>query len=140
MNKKDLIGTWKLISFELKTDNGDIFYPLGKDAKGYLLYQQDGYMAVNIMANNRLNLKSEILFEETEKILFPNNYLSYSGTYNNNIYDDYIIHNIEICSFPDIGKNEKRFYQNDKKKLILTTEKKELKGKIFYAIASWEKN
>ena len=31
-----LCGSWKLISFELRLPSGDLSYPFGRDAKGYV--------------------------------------------------------------------------------------------------------
>ena len=33
-------GTWRLVSFEARTSSGEVSYPLGKDAAGYLIYSQ----------------------------------------------------------------------------------------------------
>ena len=52
MNQDSLVGTWKLVSFELRSTDGQVFYPLGTDALGYLIYSEDGYMAVAIMRSS----------------------------------------------------------------------------------------
>ncbi len=44
MTSNPLIGTWRLISWENRSVDGQISYPLGKDAVGYIMYHQDGYM------------------------------------------------------------------------------------------------
>jgi hypothetical protein len=42
-----LIGTWRLVSWENRSvEDGEVSYPLGKDASGYIMYNQDGYMFV----------------------------------------------------------------------------------------------
>jgi len=48
------IGTWRLVSAETKSDSGEISYPFGKNAMGYLIYGEDGYMAVTIMQAERV--------------------------------------------------------------------------------------
>ncbi len=54
MPANPLIGTWRLIAWENRSVDGQISYPLGKDALGYLMYNQDGYMCVAIMRPNRV--------------------------------------------------------------------------------------
>jgi len=53
MTRNPLIGTWRLISWENRSLDGQISYPLGKDAVGYIIYNQDGYMFVAIMRPDR---------------------------------------------------------------------------------------
>ena len=43
-----LIGTWRLTSWETRSVDGEISYPLGKNAVGYIMYNEDGYMFVAI--------------------------------------------------------------------------------------------
>ena len=47
---EQVIGTWKLVSYETQDADGNIVYPLGKDAKGFIMYNPDGYMSAQIMA------------------------------------------------------------------------------------------
>jgi hypothetical protein len=53
-----VLGTWRLQSFEVRTSGEDVSYPYGEDAKGYLIYTQDGYMAVAVMKASRANFDS----------------------------------------------------------------------------------
>jgi hypothetical protein len=49
-----LIGSWKLVSYEARDDDGrGVIYPLGRDANGYIRYTPDGYMSAQIMRLNR---------------------------------------------------------------------------------------
>jgi len=47
MASNPLIGTWSLA-------DGQVSHSLGKDASGYIMYNDDGYMFVAIMAPKRL--------------------------------------------------------------------------------------
>jgi hypothetical protein len=54
MTPNPLIGSWRLVSWENRSIDGQkISYPLGRDAVGYIMYNQDGYMSVAIMRPNR---------------------------------------------------------------------------------------
>jgi hypothetical protein len=60
-----LVGTWRLISWENRSVvDGQVSYPLGKDATGYIMYNHDGYMFVAIMGPNRLRFAADDLLKE----------------------------------------------------------------------------
>ncbi|NEO57880.1 MAG: lipocalin-like domain-containing protein [Okeania sp. SIO3B5] len=44
MVQNPFVGTWRLVSFELKDINGEVTYPYGKDTIGYLMYAEDRYI------------------------------------------------------------------------------------------------
>ncbi len=67
MTANPLIGTWRLISWENRSLDGQISYPLGQDAVGYLLYTPDGYMCVAIMRPNRPAFATADLFGGAQK-------------------------------------------------------------------------
>jgi hypothetical protein len=121
MTKSDLVGTWKLISWETKKPDGTNEYPFGDNPIGYLIYTKDEYMSVNIMRENRLPIAvaSEELMKVRQIFLKPwllinawkylkatlrylnasANYVSYSGKYS--LEGDKIIHHVEISLIPD---------------------------------------
>jgi hypothetical protein len=49
MASNPLVGTWRLISWENRSLDDEISQPLVKDAKGYIMYNPDGYMFVAVM-------------------------------------------------------------------------------------------
>ena len=48
--REQVIGTWKLLEYTRINTDGKRYYPLGKDATGFLMYTQDGYMSAQLMA------------------------------------------------------------------------------------------
>ena len=48
-----LIGTWKLVSFELRSADGKVHYPFGEKVSGHIIYSEDGCMSVTMSAANR---------------------------------------------------------------------------------------
>ena len=62
MASNPLIGTWRLVSWENRSvEDGQVSYPLGEDATGYIMYNEDGYMFVAIMAPHRLRFAHDDL-------------------------------------------------------------------------------
>ena len=53
MEAKDIVGTWRLVSYSSKDENGNVGYPLGENAVGYIMYTSDGYMSASMSSNNR---------------------------------------------------------------------------------------
>ena len=120
MSKQLLVGTWKLVSFEMRDANDKINYPWGKDTLGYLMYNADGYMSVMVMSSNRLKFSSADLKGGTteEKVAAADTYVSYCGRYE--IQQDTVIHHIELSFFPNwIGVDQKRMFSIEGDRLSL---------------------
>lgn len=100
MEISDLIGTWKLISFELENPEG-IRKPWGEGSTGLLIYSSDGFMSASIN-NTRGIKKAETSDEILDSILF------YSGTFTLN--DNELRHQVIVASDPHrVGQELTRF-------------------------------
>jgi hypothetical protein len=121
MQLKELVGTWKLISFKITWDKTDkVIYPFGEDALGYLIYTLDGHMSVQFMRANRTNCSTDEYknLSTKEKIEIATNFGGYSGTYQ--IHENKIIHHPLISAFPNfIRIPQVREYELVKDLLIL---------------------
>ena len=109
MDKEKLVGTWRLVSWENRDENGNISHPLGSDAKGYISYTVDGHVFVHIMAGNRKEFSTEGLFDvtPTECVQAYTTHISYCGPYE--IDGQTIVHKVEVCSYPNwIGSVQRR--------------------------------
>ena len=56
MSTDPLVGTWRLVSFEVRDAEGRVTYPLGRDAAGFITYTPDGHMAVPFGRTGRAHL------------------------------------------------------------------------------------
>lgn len=142
MSKMDsrITGTWKLKSFELKSKEGDIFYPLGENPEGFLIYDKSGHMSGMMSRSDRPNLSSENLtqIKDDEKLSLANGFIGYSGKYE--VLDDKIIHNVEMSFIPNwVGKPLDRYYEFQNDDLILSTPPEILNGKEFIYYLLWGK-
>ncbi|GAC1445632.1 MAG: lipocalin-like domain-containing protein [Chloroflexota bacterium] len=134
-------GTWRLVSYEVRSPNGKVRYPLGPDAVGYIMYGTDGRMAVAIMRRKRRPFaRSEILAGTTEeRAAATKTYLSYCGTYQVCPPDE-VIHHVEVSLLPNwIGTAQQRFYQFDGNRLELSTVPLLLHDTQQYAVLIWER-
>jgi len=122
MAENPFIGTWRLVSFHTKRADGQVKYPLGRDAAGYIIYNEDGYVSVAIMNANRSKFASGDIFGGTteEKVAAADTYISYCGRYE--IQEGKVIHHIEVSFFPNwIGADQERIFEFDGERLSLST-------------------
>jgi hypothetical protein len=92
-----LIGAWRLLSFEFRNKDGQVRYPFGEDAVGYIIYSEDGYLAITIMSA----------------------FFSYCGRYE--VRGDRVIHHLEVSLFPNwIGVDLERIFELEDNRLILS--------------------
>ena len=122
MAQNPFVGTWRLLSLEVRRADGQVSYPWGQDAVGYIMYSQDGYMSVAFMcANRRRFAAGDILGGTTEeKVAAAVTFVAYCGRYE--ILGDRVIHHIEVSFFPNwTGADQERFYSLDGDKLSLYT-------------------
>jgi hypothetical protein len=129
MTANPLIGAWRLVSYEAHSD-GEVLYPLGPDATGYIMYTSDGYMSVGMMAADRTNFASGDLRGATdqENIAAASTYVSYCGKYE--YQGDRVIHRIEAALFPNrVGTEQVRYVDLDGDTLTLTTPPMSIAGK-----------
>ena len=84
--KEQLLGTsWSLVSYKSQDRNGKLLYPLGKNAKGVIIFTAEKRTAVQIMKSNGENKISEDTLAsyntEGEKEMARLGYHAYSGPF-----------------------------------------------------------
>jgi hypothetical protein len=137
--KDALAGAWKLKSMEVRTADGDVTYPFGQDAKGYLTITSDGYWSVALMSANRPQFSSgDILGGTTEeKVSAAEGYISYAGRYD--IRGNRVVVHAEVSFFPNwVGKDQERFFEVKGNTLELRTSPLLVLGKQQTAHLIWE--
>ena len=118
----NLVGTWKLLSCETRTENGQVFYPLGDNPSGYIIYTDNGYVSVAMMKANRPQFQAGDIAGGTveEKVAAAESYISYCGTYE--VQANKVVHHVEVSFFPNwVGANQVRFAQLNGDILTLST-------------------
>jgi hypothetical protein len=141
MTSNPLIGTWRLISWENRSVDGQkISYPLGKDAVGYIMYNEDGYMFVAISRPNREKFTvGDLLGGSTEeKVQAANTYVSYCGRYE--FRGDTVTHHVDLSLFPNwVGVEQERLVEFRGNRLTLSTRPILLGGIQRTAHLIWER-
>ncbi len=128
------------MSFESRTPDGVVNYPLGRDAKGYCIFTADGYMSVAVMSSKRPRYVSgDLLGGSTEeKVAAAETYITYSGRYETR--GNKLIVHCEVSFFPNwVGEDQVRFFELNENRLNLSTALILVKGKEMASYLTWER-
>lgn len=112
--KEQLIGTWALVNYQDEDENGNIFYPLGKDATGFIMYNPDGYMSAQLMQQGRSAYASGDLHTGTkdEMAEAAHGYVAYSGKYELDEENSTVYHTMEVSMNPTcLGDTQPRLFE-----------------------------
>ena len=117
-----LVGSWKLISFHILDDSGQLSYPFGEYAQGRLIYEPGGRMSVQLMNPSRPRFATgdPLVSSEAEVRAAFGGYTAYYGTYSVNPDERTIVHHIEAALLPNwAGTDQQRHLDFDGKYLTL---------------------
>jgi len=124
--KEKILGTWKIISWESLRPNGQALNVwMGLHPTGLIIYQPNGHMAVQIMADPRPTFAtnpatSPPLYEEFRNAYFG--YYAYWGTYTINEAGSGVVHHVQGSERPgEVGVNFQRSVSIVGAKLVITT-------------------
>ena len=140
MSEKDFVGTWRLASMEARTSNGQVNYPLGQDAGGFIMYAADGYMSAVLYKANREKFGTRDIMAGTEAQLAnaARTYVSYVARYE--VKGDRVHHHVDASFFPDwVGTTQERIYKFEGDRLTLSTDPIPLGGVQMTVVLIWER-
>jgi hypothetical protein len=142
MGKEQFIGTWKLVSSEFRRSNGEVTYPMGRNASGMLMYDANGHMSAQIIRPDRLTFASgDQLRGSPEEIASAfKGCVTYFGTYEVNEDKNTVTHHLESSSFPNWeGTDQRRFFEFYGNRLTLSTPRIPFGGEQVIALLVWER-
>jgi hypothetical protein len=117
--RSGLIGSWRLVSFELEGTDGSINHPYGEELVGYLFYNEDGYMSSAFMSADRANAQGSDLSEAGRSNTYDQ-FMAYCGGYS--VEGDKIRHRVEVSSLAVWnGTIQERWFTLDGERLELLT-------------------
>ncbi|ARV59080.1 cylclase [Nostocales cyanobacterium HT-58-2] len=138
--QKQIVGTWRLVSWENRDEQGKVTYPYGKDALGYLVYNADGYMCATLSKKDRPNFPGGDILAGTleEQAKAVQTYIAYCGKYQ--VQPDKVVHLPDVSLFPNyIGTKQERLFKLEKGQLILTHAPELMDGKKQTPFLIWER-
>ncbi|HQQ76302.1 MAG TPA: lipocalin-like domain-containing protein [Thermoanaerobaculia bacterium] len=140
MSTSSLVGAWKLLVIEFRSD-GQVVYPVGRDAAGMCLYDASGHMSLQIMRVDRprfaLNDHQNGTPEEIAAAF--KGYLAYGGTYVEDADHGVVVHHVMHSLFPNwIGTDLVRFFKRAGNRLIVSAPTQTVAGHLMDAMLVWE--
>jgi hypothetical protein len=119
---EDFIGAWRLVAVEERQPGGDLTYPYGSHPVGLLIYDESGYMSVQIMRSDRRPLSSdnpdETSAEEIKRAV--EGFTAFFGRYEIDEQRKTVTHHVEGHLLPNsVGKRLERSYEFSGDNLIL---------------------
>jgi len=132
-----LIGSWRLVSFELRSPDGSVSHPFGKDASGYLFYNEDGYMSAAFMGADRARPDSDDLSEVARGVNFDA-FNAYCGRFE--VRGDRVVHRVEVSSLPQwTGSEQERVFSFEDGRLVLETVALQIDSGVPVGVLVWER-
>jgi hypothetical protein len=122
------VGTWKLVSAEETMKDGATrpFPSFGPNAKGFLMYQSDGYMCAQLMNPDRLKSATDGVF-------------AYCGRYEIDVQQGWIVHLPEVATDPAfVASRQIRPFRFEEGRLVLSDVEKQEPSVSRWRIV-WEK-
>lgn len=94
---QNLVGAWRLVSYEDRAGNGPVKRPYGEQPKGLLVYDRSGVMSIQIMAvpHPKVASGTDENVTPAEKIALFDAYVAYFGTYTVDAGRGVVIHHVE---------------------------------------------
>lgn len=122
MIESPIVGSWRLISFDLRDEAGTVSHPWGDAVSGMNTYTVDGYLSEQFCSAHRPALKHDDWVSATpdEIDLAARHYFAYAGSYE--IDGGEIVYHLDVSLMPNwIGKTERRFWSVTGDTLTITT-------------------
>jgi hypothetical protein len=138
----NLVGTWRLVSYEARASSGEIRYPLGQHLIGQLFYDQQGNMSAHVMRVDRATFISDDSGSGTDaevRAAFEG-HTSYFGTYTIDSSARTVTHHVHGSSYPNwISHDQIRYYRIHGSYLMLSTPPILFRGESLEYILTWER-
>ena len=118
-----IVGTWALVSTEetLKDGTTRPFAEFGPRAKGFLMYQRDGYMCAVLVNPDRPTWADPEHATREEKVAAAEGTFAYGGRYEIDVKQKQIVHMPEAATNPGyVGSRQIRPYLFEGDRLVFS--------------------
>jgi hypothetical protein len=138
----EFVGAWRLVSYSASGTGGETVYPMGPNARGRLIYEGGGRMAVQIGDPDRsaFTTADPGAAADGEVRAAFHGYLAYFGTYTVEPDRGVVVHHLEMCLNPNwIGVDQVRYFDLQGDRLTLVTPPMAGGGGKLVATLIWER-
>jgi len=142
--RDQLIGAWKLISYEEQpVDGSPSFYPMSEKAMGIIMYTADGFMSAQFMEPDRKPFASGDWFKGTDEEYrqAASTYAAYAGPFHVDEERSIVTHSMFVSILPNwIGQSQPRAVRIDGDDLYLgSVAPFHLRGRTVNARLHWKR-
>jgi len=138
----NVVGTWRLVSYDTRTAAGVTSYPLGQDLAGLAIYLPNGRVSIQFMRRDRPAFKSGDAWRgtlEEERAAFEG-FFGYAGRYTIDAARSVVTHHLEVASAPNyVGIDLVRTFSISGNRLTLRTPERQLAGQTSTSTLVWER-
>jgi hypothetical protein len=138
----NVVGTWRLVSYDTQTPDGVKTFPLGQDLEGLAIYLPNGRVSIQFMRRDRPLFKSGDAWRgtlEEERAAFEG-FFGYAGRYTLDVARSTVTHHLEIASAPNyVGIDLVRTFSFSGDRLTLRTPPRTLAGQTSVSTLVWER-
>ena len=142
MIRDQILGVWKLLSYEFRLSDGIVIRPMGQGVQGILIYDRTGWMSLQVIDPERPKFTTEDWMSGTpdEAKAALDGCMAYYGTFEVNERKGTIIHHIEGNSFPNwSGIDREQIFELKDNRLILLTLPMTLSNEQVVGQLTWER-
>ena len=135
-----VVGSWQLVSFELRDEDGNVSRPWGDAVSGLLILAADGSLSEQFCSAQRPALTHDdwVSASASEIDLAARHYFAYSGFYEIDGQD--VVYRIEVSLMPNwVGKTERRFWSISGDALTIATPELLVGGKMQVSTLVWRR-
>lgn len=140
--KEHLIGMWQLADYKVTYLDGKTMHPYGPQAAGLLVYDPQGWMAVQIMRPGiaRFEVDDRWMGTSEEVQAAFNGYQAYFGRYTIDNEAKIVTHHVAGSTFPNyIDKKQARHFEFQDDCLVLSTPPMAFGGKTGTGRMIWQR-
>jgi hypothetical protein len=138
----EFVGAWRLVSYSAVTSGGETIYPMGPNARGRILYEAGGRMAVQIGDPDRalFAVSDPGAAADAEVRAAFDGYLAYFGAYTVDAGRGVVVHHPEMSLNPNwIGVDQVRYFDLQGDRLTLKTPPMVSGGVVRVSTLVWER-
>jgi Lipocalin-like domain len=138
----EIVGAWRLVSYTAVTSGGEMFYPMGPDAHGRIVYDAGGHMAVQLGDPGRTPFAGGDPGAATDADVRAalEGYLAYFGTYTIDAGRSAVVHHLEMSLNPSwIGGDQVRYFDLQGDRLTLKSPPMVMGGAELLLTVVWER-
>lgn len=119
--RENMVGVWRLVSFETETEDGDTDRPFGDAPLGRLVYTAGGIMSAHLGRGDRPAFADLGEDNGARALGAMKTHFSYAGRWR--LEGDRVVHEVDMSISPDwVGTEKTRRVAFDGPDLILTDE------------------